>query len=98
MTRTTEWSRRKNWSRLTSRILYKSSIGRDLKKISPKDKERILRQIRTTLVENPMVGEPLHGEFEGLFKLRVGDYRVIYALSGQDVLVLRVRHRGKAYG
>jgi mRNA interferase RelE/StbE len=83
---------------LTGRILYKSSVGRDLKKISSKDKERILRQIRTTLGENPRVGEPLHGEFEGLFKLRVGDYRVIYALSGQDVLVLRVRNRGKAYG
>jgi len=83
---------------LTSKILYKSSVSRDLKKISPKDKERILRQIRVTLGENPRVGDPLHGEFERLFKLRVGDYRVIYALSGQDVFVLRVRHRGKAYG
>ncbi len=83
---------------MTSRILYKSSVGRDLKKISPRDKERILRQVKTTLGENPRVGEPLHGEFEGLYKLRVGDYRVIYALTGQDVLVLRVRHRGKAYG
>jgi mRNA interferase RelE/StbE len=83
---------------LTSKILYKSSVGRDLRKLSPKDKERILRQVKTTLRENPRVGEPLHGEFEGLYKLRVGDYRVIYALTGQDVLVLRVRHRGKAYG
>lgn len=83
---------------MTGRILYKSSVSRDLKKINPKDKERILRQIRTALGESPIDGEPLHGEFEGLFKLRVGDYRVIYALSGQDVLVLRIRHRGKAYG
>ena len=83
---------------MTGRILYKSSVSRDLKKISPRDVERILRQIRTTLGEDPKAGESLHGEFEGLFKFRVGDYRVIYALAGRDVIVLRIRHRGKAYG
>ncbi len=41
-------------------------------------------------------GESLHGEFAGLFKLRVGDYRIIYALTGSDALMLRIRHRGKA--
>ena len=47
---------------------------------------------------NPKSGDPRHGEFEGLFKFRVGDYRVIYALTGEDVLVLRIRRRSKAYG
>jgi len=83
---------------LTGRILYKSSVSRDLKKISPKDVEWILRQVRTTLGERPKDGESLYGEFEGLLRLRVGNYRVIYALSGQDVIVLRIRHRSKAYG
>jgi mRNA interferase RelE/StbE len=82
---------------LAGRILYKSSVNHDLKKLSQKDVERMLRQIRNDLGENPRAGEPLHGEFEGLFKFRVGDFRVIYALSGQDVLVLRIRHRSKAY-
>jgi mRNA interferase RelE/StbE len=83
---------------LTGRILYKSSVSHDLKRISPKDRERILRQIGSTLSENARGGEALHGEFEGLFKLRVGDYRVIYAIVGQDLLILRIRHRSKAYG
>ena len=82
---------------MTSRILYKSSVSRDLKKISPKDVERILRQIRTVLGEDSHSGEPLHGDFEGLFKLRIGEYRVVYALSGSDVVVLRIRQRAKAY-
>ena len=83
---------------MTGRVLYKSSVARDLKKIEPKDKQRILVQIEHTLGEDPKKGEALHGEFDGLFKLRVGDYRVVYALAGQDVLVLRIRHRSKAYG
>jgi mRNA interferase RelE/StbE len=83
---------------LAARVLYKSSVSHDLKKITPRDKQRILRQIEEVLGRNPRSGEALHGEFEGLLKLRVGEYRVVYALVGPDVLVLRVRHRGKAYG
>lgn len=83
---------------MTVKVLYKSSVARDLKKVAPQDKHRILRQIEEVLGNDPRTGEPLHGEFEGLFKLRVGDYRVVYALAGAGVLVLRVRHRGKAYG
>jgi len=83
---------------LTARVLYKASIAKDLKKVNPSDKRRILQQIEETLGSDPRSGEALHGEFEGLFKLRIGDYRVIFALVGEDVLVLRIRHRSTAYG
>ena len=82
---------------MASKILYKASVGRDLKKIAPKDVERVLKQIRAVLGENPQSGERLHGDFEGLLKLRIGEYRVVYALSGSDIVVLRIRHRSKAY-
>ena len=82
---------------MSAKVLYKSSVARDLKKIAPFDKQRILRQVEV-LGSDPRSGEPLHGEFEGLFKLRVGDFRVVYTLAGPDVLVLRIRHRSKAYG
>ncbi len=80
---------------MTGKILYKASVGRDLKHVGSKDKERLLSQIRAGLPENPS-GEPIHGEFEGLFKMRVGDYRIVYAMVGEDVLILRIRHRSKA--
>jgi mRNA interferase RelE/StbE len=83
---------------LTGKVLYKSSVGRDLKHIDSKNKERLLTQIRTVLAGNPRAGEPLRGEFEGLFKIRVGDYRIIYAPVGEDVLILRIRHRSNVYG
>jgi mRNA interferase RelE/StbE len=75
---------------LTSNIFYKSSVRHDLKKIDPKNLTRILREIRRVLGNNPHAGEALHGEFKGLYKLRVGDYRVIYALISEGVLVLRI--------
>jgi mRNA-degrading endonuclease RelE of RelBE toxin-antitoxin system len=44
-----------------------------------------------------MAGEPLGGEFKGLYKLRIGEYRVIYAKINETLLVLRIRHRSKVY-
>ena len=83
---------------MTSRALYKESVSHDLTRIAPKDRERVLRQISEVLGVDPRGGEPLHGEFAGLFKPRVGDYRVIYPMTGSETLVLRIRHRGNAYG
>ena len=34
----------------------------------------------------------IKGQFAGLRKYRVGDYRVIYAIIEKDVLVLRIGH------
>ena len=82
---------------MTRKILYKSSVGQDLKHIESKSKEKILSQIRTALADNPRSGEPLHGEFQGLLKIRVGDHRVIHSVIGEDVLILRIRHRSKVY-
>jgi len=82
---------------LTGKVLYKSSVRHDLKQIDPKHVKRILHEIRTSLENDPHAGEALLGEFKGLFKLRVGSYRVIYTLIDEDVLVLRIRHRSKVY-
>ena len=43
--------------------------------------------------------EALTGEFEGLFKLRVGDYRVVYELihGEQLVMIHAIGHRREIY-
>jgi mRNA interferase RelE/StbE len=82
---------------LVYRIEYKSSVSHDLKQLDKKTAERILLQVEETLSREPYGGQQLHGEFSGLYKMRVGDYRVIYTIIKGTVLVLRLRHRGKAY-
>ncbi len=39
----------------------------------------------------------LSGPFRGLFKLRLGDYYVIYSKTQEVAIILRTRHRSKAY-
>lgn len=80
------------------KIEFKSSVRRDLKQIDKKSVDRILSEIRETLSTSPKSGEMLHGEFSGLYKLRLGEYRVIYSIIGNEsVLILRIRNRSKAY-
>ena len=59
---------------------------------------RIARAIETRLGEAPeQHGAPLKGTLKGYWKLRVGDYRVVYRIVGTEVRVLGIRHRKRIY-
>lgn len=78
-------------------VVYKKSIHRDLKKLSKAEVTRILDQIEQELTKKPESYPVLKGQFAGLRKYRIGDYRVIYALVGTDILVLRIGNRRDVY-
>ncbi len=40
---------------------------------------------------------PLHGDMAGSFRLRLGDYRVLFALKDNVMRIFGVRHRSEAY-
>jgi mRNA-degrading endonuclease RelE of RelBE toxin-antitoxin system len=40
---------------------------------------------------------PLHGEMAGSFRLRIGDYRVLFSLHEDAMRIFGVRHRSEAY-
>lgn len=79
------------------KVNYKTSVEHDLKKLDRSLCGRLLTQLEKTLSADPGAGEPLRGEFRGLFRYRMGDYRVIYAKVPEGVLVLRIKHRREAY-
>ena len=78
-------------------IEYKESVFKDLKKIGMPNSKRIIDKLEKDLKKDPNKGIPLKGEFEGLFKLRTGNYRVIYAKTKTSVIILRIAHRKKIY-
>ncbi|MBI4690978.1 MAG: type II toxin-antitoxin system RelE/ParE family toxin [Nitrospirae bacterium] len=49
-------------------------------------------------IEN-IIPSPLKGKFKGKYKLRVGDWRVVYSFehSSQIITVYAVRHRSEVY-
>lgn len=78
-------------------IVYKKSVQRDLKKLSKAEAHRILNQVEEKLSKNADTYPVLKGQFAGLRKYRVGEYRVIYAILEDDVLILRISHRKDVY-
>jgi mRNA interferase RelE/StbE len=82
---------------LAYNIGYKRSVERDLKKLPKAEARRILDQIGEELSEKAETYPVLKGQFTGLRKYRVGDYRVIYAILDNEVLVLRIGHRKDVY-
>ena len=41
--------------------------------------------------------ESLSGDFKGAFKLRIGDWRVVYTIENDLVLIQAVGHRSEMY-
>lgn len=63
-------------------------LEKDFKKIDRADQKRILGTIRKKLAAEPKkFGQPLRGELKKYWKLRVGEYRVIYEILEDQVLV-----------
>jgi mRNA interferase RelE/StbE len=72
-------------------------VYRDLKKLSKPEAKQLLGLIEKNLIKNPEAHPVLKGQFTGLRKYRIGDYRVIYALLGLDILILRIAKRKDVY-
>ena len=79
------------------RIVYKKSVQRDLKKLGKPESSQILDHIEKDLIERPESFPVLKGQFAGLRKYRVGDYRVIYVVLGEDIIILRIGNRREIY-
>jgi len=82
---------------LVYRIVYKKSVHRDLKKLDKHEASNILDQIENDLLGHPTSFPVLKGKFSGLRKYRVGDYRVIYVIIEEDVIILRIGDRKDVY-
>ena len=78
-------------------IEYKASVQKDLRRLDSQQALRVLAAIERALKTEGRGGEALSGAFAGLFKLRVGDYRIIYARTDNGYLILRIAHRREAY-
>lgn len=77
-------------------IEFKKIAVKDLKKINKKDSSRIMTKIKE-------MGEGLKSDIKKLtnyspeYRLRVGDYRVLFELAGNKIIIYRIKHRQNIY-
>jgi mRNA interferase RelE/StbE len=85
-------------SSVTYSIQIRQSAAKALKKLPKADRLNLTAAI-DQLAINPGVGSVLKGEFQGLRRIRVGQYRVVYEINDGEliVLVIRIGHRREVY-
>ncbi len=79
-------------------IRIKRSAAKELSRLPAVDRERLVAAI-DRLATEPLAGSVLKGEFAGLRRLRVCQYRIIYEAVREEltILVVRVGQRGSVY-
>jgi len=81
-------------------VEFRPAAVDELRKLDKAVAQRILRRLKW-LAENfdTLTPEALTAELKGLFKLRVGSYRVIYEINRKDRLLIvhLVGHRRDIY-
>jgi mRNA interferase RelE/StbE len=80
-------------------VNFQPSVEKDLRKLSSENCDRLLARIEELANEPlPMQSIRLKGT-EGLYRVRVGDYRIIYEVdvTAKNILIHYVRHRREVY-
>lgn len=87
---------------MTFRVTLSETAIRQLRKLSGESRRRITRSLRF-LEEDPFRSRPktdimpIKGTEPVKYRLRVGDYRVVYIVVRSEVKVIEIFVRGRGY-
>ena len=84
---------------MTYAVVFRKAALRKLAALPASERQRLFAAI-DRLAENPAAGTPLKGKLPGLYRSRVGDWRVIYEITGglePYVVVRAIGARGDIY-
>lgn len=81
------------------RVIYEKHILKDLDKIPNHDVEKILRAIKELALKPLLPGSKRLSGREGFFRIRQGDYRIVYLIDYKEKLIkiILIAHRKEAY-
>ena len=79
-------------------ILFKESVFKDFKSIPKRDLQRILERIEA-LAENPRLPDSKKLAGQERYRLRQGQYRILYSIQDQEltIWIVKVGHRKNVY-
>ena len=78
-------------------ITFKESVWRDFNKVDKHQVKIIIAKIENLLSEGAESYPAFTGQFSKLRKWHVRNYRVIYTIQEDTVLITRIQHRKDVY-
>ena len=79
------------------RLIYTQRAIKDIESLDPVVKQRIGKTLLRYEKAPLSFAEPLKESQIGSYRFRIGDYRVIFDLVKEQIVVLRVGHRREIY-
>lgn len=77
-------------------ILYEKGVLKELDKLEPSISRRIIKKI-DEMSENPSSCDTKKLKASDDYRLRVGDYRIIFIFDGDIIKILKIGHRQHIY-
>jgi mRNA interferase RelE/StbE len=78
-------------------ILITRRAENDLKKLDLVVKKKIKKKIILLAKDPASVSKKLKNSPVGEYRYRIGNYRVVFDVSGRNIIILRVGHRREIY-
>ena len=79
------------------RLVYTHRAIRDIDALDTSVKQRVGKTLLRYGPDPLKHAEPLKQSELGSYRFRIGDYRVVFDLDGDQIVILRVGHRREIY-
>jgi mRNA interferase RelE/StbE len=77
-------------------VRFKPRAVKDIQKLSSRIQTKIIKDIE--IMGNDLTGDVKRlTNFTPEYRLRIGDYRVLFEIENDSIIVYRVRHRREVY-
>lgn len=82
---------------MSFQLVYTRRAIKDIQQLDHKVKSRIGKNLLRFAADPLGYAKALTNSSLGSYRFRIGDYRVIFDLVGEEIVVLRVGHRKEIY-
>jgi mRNA interferase RelE/StbE len=80
-------------------VLFTTEASKDVKKLDSTVKRQLYKKLLyyVELRDIKIVAKKLHNSLAGEYRLRVGNFRIIFDLDKHTLIILRIQHRKDVY-
>jgi mRNA interferase RelE/StbE len=82
---------------MTYRLVYTRRAVRDISKLERSVKERIKKSLEKYAEEPFSYARKMADPTLGTYRFRIGEYRVVFDIEGDELVILRLGHRSEIY-
>lgn len=80
-------------------LLYKKPAVKDVQKLTPQVKKRLKSKLEWFIEQSDPLrfAEHLTKPADAQYRFRVGVYRILFDIEGDNLVILRIQHRKEVY-